>query len=155
MDDLKAEIRKEHYRAELQRLNKGMEGCGCSFCQELYKTLDLSKYGSRVKHFGDFVIVAAKQMMKIKEKEKNIPPSQNQVAATPTIIHETHQNENLAVSKIKPEEVIGGVSKRILHKAKKTGILKHRGRPRKNGQLSRMTEYRRAKEKEKQLAMGI
>lgn len=155
MDDLKAEIRKEHYRAELQRLNKGMEGCGCSLCQELYKTMDLSKYGTRVKHYGDFVMVAAKQVVKIKEKEENTPPSEKQVVDTPTNEDGTHHNQNLVVSKFTTEEVIGGVPKTILHKGKKTGVLKHRGRPRKNGQLSRMTEWRRQKEKEKQLAMGL
>jgi len=48
-----------HNQAELLRLYMGMDGCGCAECQEYYKTLDLSKYGSRVKRFGDFVIISA------------------------------------------------------------------------------------------------
>jgi hypothetical protein len=52
-----AEIRKEHYRAEVQRLNEGWPGCCCSLCQELYKSIDLSKYGNRVKHHGDAVFI--------------------------------------------------------------------------------------------------
>jgi hypothetical protein len=50
-------IREEHYRAELQRLSEGWAGCGCSFCQELYKSIDLSKYGNRVKQHGDAVFI--------------------------------------------------------------------------------------------------
>lgn len=41
-------ILSDHHRAELQRLEQGQAGCGCSDCQALYKTLDLSKFGSRV-----------------------------------------------------------------------------------------------------------
>lgn len=50
-------IRKEHFRAELQRLNEGWPGCGCADCQELYKTLDHSKYGTRVVYMDDIVII--------------------------------------------------------------------------------------------------
>ena len=42
------EIEKEHQRAELQRLDEGWPGCGCSLCQKLYKEINLEKYGSRV-----------------------------------------------------------------------------------------------------------
>lgn len=50
-------IRKEHFRAELQRLNEGWPGCGCADCQELYKTLDHSKYGTRVTYLDGIVII--------------------------------------------------------------------------------------------------
>ncbi len=57
--DLLAQIRQEHEKAELLRLSMGQEGCGCSDCQELYRTLDLSKYGERVKRSGDFIVIVA------------------------------------------------------------------------------------------------
>ena len=50
-------IRQEHERAELGRLESGMEGCGCQHCQEFYKTIDMTRYGSRVHKFGDIVLV--------------------------------------------------------------------------------------------------
>lgn len=56
--DLSALIKKEHQRAELQRLDEGWPGCGCLACQELYKTLDLSKYGSRVKRHGAVIAIS-------------------------------------------------------------------------------------------------
>lgn len=55
--ELKAQIREEHRRAELQRLEEGQDGCGCPECQELYKTLDLTQYGSRVIRSGGVVII--------------------------------------------------------------------------------------------------
>jgi hypothetical protein len=42
-------IESEHRRAELQRLEQGWAGCGCGLCQDFYRTLDLSKFGARVK----------------------------------------------------------------------------------------------------------
>ncbi len=54
---LEAAIRKEHFRAELQRLNEGWAGCGCSDCQQLYGTLDHSKYGTRVSYLDSVVVV--------------------------------------------------------------------------------------------------
>jgi len=41
-------IRHEHRQAELERLRAGYDGCGCSECQEIYKTIDPEKYGKRV-----------------------------------------------------------------------------------------------------------
>lgn len=55
--DLKALIRKEHHRAEFERLRAGDGGCGCGLCQAFYTTLDLSVFGDRVKRFGDLVYV--------------------------------------------------------------------------------------------------
>lgn len=41
------EILKEHRRAELQRIKDGWAGCGCSICQDLYKTIDIDSLGDR------------------------------------------------------------------------------------------------------------
>ena len=59
--DLKALIREEHHRAELQRLDEGQAGCGCDLCQQFYKTLDLTRYGSRVTYYGDLVFIDEKK----------------------------------------------------------------------------------------------
>jgi len=57
--DVKAWILKEHRRAELLRLRAGYSGCGCVDCQQFYTTLDLSKYGDRVRHNGGVISVEA------------------------------------------------------------------------------------------------
>ena len=57
--DLKVLIRKEHRRAELLRLRAGYDGCGCADCQTFYARLDLSKFGDRVKHYGDCILIEA------------------------------------------------------------------------------------------------
>ena len=41
-------IKQEHRDAELLRLRKGMDGCGCRECQDFYQLIDLSVYGERV-----------------------------------------------------------------------------------------------------------
>lgn len=48
----------EHRRAEIERLDNGWAGCGCDICQALYKELDLTKYGPRVKRYGDIIAIA-------------------------------------------------------------------------------------------------
>ena len=56
--DIKELIKEEHHRAELQRLNDGWGGCGCQECQQFYKEIDLSIYGSRVHYyFGDMISI--------------------------------------------------------------------------------------------------
>ncbi len=57
--DLKAEIKEEHHAAELLRLHSGLAGCGCTTCQELYRHLDLTRYGKRVYEFEGVFIVEA------------------------------------------------------------------------------------------------
>ncbi len=53
--DLKALIREEHRRAELLRLRLGIDSCGCTECEALYQTLDVSKYGGQAgKQAKDF-----------------------------------------------------------------------------------------------------
>jgi len=47
--DYRSMADEEHRRTELLRLDTGMAGCGCAACQEFYRTIDLSVYGSRVK----------------------------------------------------------------------------------------------------------
>lgn len=55
--DFAAMADEEHKCAELLRLEAGQDSCGCSMCQELYATIDLSRYGRRVKHQGDVVYI--------------------------------------------------------------------------------------------------
>lgn len=50
-------ILSEHRRAELQRLDSGLPGCGCSDCQQLYREINLAKYGSRVTESGGNVLI--------------------------------------------------------------------------------------------------
>jgi hypothetical protein len=57
--DWKQLMIEEHRRAELLRIRKGQDGCGCKDCQEFYKTLDLSVYGARVVNIGNGTIVSA------------------------------------------------------------------------------------------------
>lgn len=59
--DWKQEMWKEHRRAELQRLDEGLPGCGCPVCQELYRELDLSRYGGRVSRQEDIVSIAERR----------------------------------------------------------------------------------------------
>jgi hypothetical protein len=55
--DSKQIERQLHYEAELERLRGGLEGCGCSLCQGIYSTIDLTKFGSRVKKYGNIIII--------------------------------------------------------------------------------------------------
>lgn len=59
--DLKARIRQEHERAELQRIDSGDSGCGCSLCQALYQRTDMSKYGARVKEIAGVISVTGRR----------------------------------------------------------------------------------------------
>lgn len=52
-------MRQEHIRAELLRLRAGYDGCGCADCQQFYTTLDLAKYGDRVKHSAGIISIEA------------------------------------------------------------------------------------------------
>ena len=56
-------IKIEHRRADLQRLDSGLDGCGCSDCQELYREIDLSKYGGRVVRTNDIILIKEKQQV--------------------------------------------------------------------------------------------
>lgn len=127
----------EHRRAELQRLDLGMDGCGCSDCQELYKTLDLTRYGSRVIRIDGIVT--------IKEKSRKKPDSENALTDNQPL-----PDEKQGVTKIKDD-------KRLLPDTQQgdNGImLRRRGRPQKpDGEpVSRMTLYRRSK-KQSQVAL--
>lgn len=57
--DLKVNIKQTHREAEIMRLRAGYDGCGCSECQELYREIDLTKYGKRVIRAGDIVVIVA------------------------------------------------------------------------------------------------
>jgi len=52
-------INNEHREAEILRLRKGLDGCGCSECQEYYKTLELGTYGDREKRYSGLVTITA------------------------------------------------------------------------------------------------
>jgi hypothetical protein len=68
------QIKLTHQQAELQRLDDGMDGCGCPECQELYKTIDLEKYGARVHRFHDVVLIAAgAKVSHAKSNDKDTP----------------------------------------------------------------------------------
>lgn len=57
--DYKESIDHEHQAAELLRIRKGMDGCGCPACQKLYRKIDLSVFGERVKRYTGVVTVMA------------------------------------------------------------------------------------------------
>lgn len=120
--DLKAQIKAEHNRAELQRLDAGMAGCGCSDCQALYRTLDLSKYSNWVSDFGDTILVAEKSRQSSRVDDVSSSP------------------ESVCLLLPDKEEVVSKMLSdcRILPR-----IMKHRGRPRKQGEVSRVTQWRR------------
>ena len=74
--DIATLIKEEHQHAELARLNAGMEGCGCADCREFYKTIDLTRYGSRVKTFGDYITISGVKAQK--ERDLNIEGTDNE-----------------------------------------------------------------------------
>ena len=53
------QIKVDHSIAELERLDAGMDGCGCQDCQDFYKTINLNVYGDRVRYFHDTIIITA------------------------------------------------------------------------------------------------
>lgn len=171
--DLKALINEEHRWVELKRLRMGMEGCGCAECQALYKTLELSVYDTRVIQYGDLIFIRAGrsgtdlidnspgdywtddsiQFVHF-NKGYGISPALQTVCTG--LLNagsrplepspdgdEASQDGKDDVSKIKDEGNIVGTEK--------SGIMKRRGRPKKIGSdISRVTEWRRRKERELQ-----
>lgn len=138
LTDLRAWINEEHHLAELERLRAGYDGCGCIDCQELYKTLDLSRYGSRVASYGDFILIAAgKTCADLWEKYHLEKPYQNGI--------ETIPEEQKGVAKI----VDKGILPLIDTQAEGNGFMQHskkRGRPTKSGLVHRTTKWRREKQ---------
>lgn len=137
--DLKALIRQEHKRAELQRLDEGMDGCGCSDCQELYKTLDLSKYGNRVTNFGDTVLIGEKWEVSKSAASVHLGDDrdtpQTDCLPLPAI--------TIGVSKL----IGGGILLPTTKDSPKKVVMKHHGgRPRKQGKVSKVTLWRRNKQ---------
>ena len=134
--DLKALIKQEHQRAEVERLRAGFDGCGCAICQELYKTLDLSAYGDRVNKSGDLInIVAGKDGadLWISHHPPDFLPS-GRKSDVSKIPHST----------VTPNPIFDTPS--CVDDKGTTG--RQRGRPRKGDgeKLSRMTVWRREKE---------
>ena len=87
-----------HNEAELLRLRMGMDGCGCSLCQEYYQTLDLSNYGYRVKRFGDITVISAGftgadlfEAPDPQEKPTNPEPFTKEVLTEPAPPHNARQ----------------------------------------------------------------
>ncbi len=142
--DLKALISQEHRRAELERLDAGWDGCGCADCQAFYSEIDLEKYGGRVIDTGGTIVVKAARtgvaqtgVWGCADPVDNIPGDD---VLSPSIIT---QDGDSGVSKIKDDTFIDPPS----DQAQESGIMKQRGRPRKFGQVSRTTAWRREKEK--------
>ncbi len=123
--NLKEKISIEHRRAELDRLVRGMEGCGCIVCQELYQTLDLTKYGGRAKNYaesssGSFILISGR---KSQPEEKEKEGQEIKVEIEPALVELVET----------PERIMKQV--------------RQRGRPRKEatGAVSRVTKWRQNK----------
>ncbi len=158
--DMSALIKLEHRRAELQRLNSSLDGCGCALCQELYASLDLSRYGSRVTHSGDCILIIAG---KTGADPHLIETADRWSADDSVFIHHgqswgvsksgrrvllkdsslASQDGQEAVSKLLPDSLKSIPTPK---QAQKRVVMKHRGgRPKKQGQVSRATSWRRRK----------
>lgn len=157
--DLKDLIQVEHCRSELERLSAGYDGCGCLACQEFYKTLDLEEYGERVITDGGglVVIVAGRKGGTLwkqyhqdekfrpfpkKEVPENPPETikENLVADAPPKRGKTHQDAKIVVTKIPGGELSLGENITVIMQHEKKRL---RGRPIKEGKVTRMTEWRR------------
>lgn len=132
--DLKALIRAEHRRAELERLRAGYEGCGCAGCQDFYPTINLWVYGDRVKRYAGVISIVEgrpgadfweKYHRELRQDAANMGKTGGEV-----------------VSKIPDKDILptGDIQ------AQDNGIMKHRGRPQKSGEVSRTTAWRRRKD---------
>ncbi|MBI2836078.1 MAG: hypothetical protein HYX85_00090 [Chloroflexi bacterium] len=67
--DVRGWIRREHERAELQRLEEGWLGCGCGDCEELYGRIDLSKYGKRVQRLGGTISIGEDKAKRARDRD--------------------------------------------------------------------------------------
>lgn len=134
-----------HTDTEKLRLDAGLENCGCPECQAFYKTIDLSKYGGRVKTFGDVVIISAKSPKPekpVNELSTN-PPGKEQVT-------KRHGVKTLTDRKTPTElcnkPVIDCSAPLCVDSPEnEVKVLRKRGRPLKVGEVNRTTLWRRAK----------
>lgn len=147
--DLKAEIKKEHLQAELLRLRAGYDGCGCADCQGLYQVIDLKKYGARVKRYFDTIIIMSGQTGADLWEQYHPPePGGDDVLSD----YLGGQAAQQAVSKLPANGLLppgdnSGVNP--------PAVMKHPGgRPRKSGEVSRVTAWRREKEKQLELELN-
>ncbi|MBI2850697.1 MAG: hypothetical protein HYX80_06620 [Chloroflexi bacterium] len=134
-DDLKTQIREEHRRAELQRLDAGMDGCACGICQEFYRELDLAKYGRRVIRVAGIILIREKRHL---HGQQDIPSDNATSVVSPC------QSSKGGVTGASPSETTTTPQKGIMLQA--NGESKRgRGRPVKPaGELaSRMTKWRK------------
>ena len=120
-----------HNEAELLRLRHGFEGCACSICQDLYRRSDLSCFGSRVKTFSDFTLVVAGTSGADLHQEFTEDGELIRKALAPAPVRRE------PVTKTECEETVTD---------NYVTPLKRRGRPVKNGEVSKRTEYRRKAE---------
>ncbi len=157
--DLKPLIAAEHIRAELQRLDDGWPGCGCADCQELYKTIDLKKYGSRVARYGDQIVIAAGRQSKDTDhwlddgtffcggkrwgvSASGATVSYKDAPETPPNSGETQQEGQNAVTKLSGGVIV--LPTTDLAMKNKAVMLHPGGRPLKEGPVTRMTAWRRS-----------
>jgi hypothetical protein len=140
MDETKERTNRDHQTAELKRLRAGYDGCSCQDCQEFYKTLDLSLYGDRVIRLADVICIVAGRIGAESWREYHQGTEGGVVSAT----RAKAGDENNVVSKIKADEIHQPRPSVNFDTCEKRG----RGRPRKTGEISRMTVWRREQEKQ-------
>jgi len=143
MDELQERIQKDHQEAEILRLRAGYDGCGCADCQEFYKTLDLSVYKDRVLTMAGVTCIVAGRAGADKWKEYHQNEDNNRATAR----HETLRNGVDNVTKIKDgESPLSNMPDNFV-----TTEKRGKGRPKKAGEVSRMTAWRRQKEQQAEM----
>ncbi len=127
---------EQHPAAELERLRAGFDGCGCSECQEYYKTIDLSNYGKRVIHLGSIITITDGRAGADLWDKYHIPDP-------PPFTTEKPPDAQEVVSK----PSAGGILPPLDIQAQNIETIKRPvGRPRKDEGGSRATRWRRKKE---------
>jgi len=131
--NLKRSAQRDHQRAEILRLDLGLEGCGCSDCQALYQQIDLEKYGHRVKRYAGTVLIMGRAATG-PDGPGNTPESGDKAPPAP-------RNR---VSKLHSGSETPRKSKQVV-------LIHPGGRPRKSREepVSRMTAWRRREEEVK------
>lgn len=94
--DLQAEIRKEHHATELMRIRSGLAGCGCDTCQELYRQLDLDKFGKRVISFNSISVIV-----------------EGLTGTDPALVEQYRRQDTIEQALLKPRDKPQGVTKPV------------------------------------------
>ena len=132
-DTPQSTIREEHRRAEVLRLRRGLDGCACGTCQDLYLELDLSNYGVRVKRVGSVSIITAGRTGADLWRDDAVQDTD-----------ETLRSARNAVSKLSSSTDTPPTEPSHTNN---TLVMKHAGgRPRREGANSRTTCWRRKRE---------